>query len=83
MFSGIIGNEDFRATFGYPGEALEGIIVSIYNLGCFSGCITAFLLCERLGRRKCMWLAMCFIIVSVPRCSTGASDGAAEADESN
>jgi hypothetical protein len=29
VFSGIIGNEDFRATFGYPGDALEGIIVSI------------------------------------------------------
>jgi hypothetical protein len=29
VFSGIIGNEDFKETFGYPGEGLEGIIVSI------------------------------------------------------
>jgi hypothetical protein len=29
VFSGIIGNEDFRSTFGYPGAGLEGIIVSI------------------------------------------------------
>lgn len=73
VFSGIIGNTDFRETFGYPGEGLEGIIVSIYNLGCFTGCILAFTICERIGRRKCMWFAMCFIIVSfVGHCHAGS-----------
>lgn len=33
VFSGIIGNEDFMETFGHPNASLEGIIVSIYNLG--------------------------------------------------
>ena len=66
VFSGIVGNEDFLNTFGHPSPSLEGIIVSIYNLGCFTGCILSFLFCEKTGRRLAMWIAMVFIIVSVP-----------------
>ncbi|CAK4030376.1 Myo-inositol transporter 1 [Lecanosticta acicola] len=63
VFSGIVGNADWLDTFGHPGSALEGIIVSIYNLGAFSGCILAFIWGERFGRRLCMWVAMGWIIV--------------------
>lgn len=63
VFSGIVDNEDFLRQFGYPNAGLEGIIVSVYNLGAFSGCIIAFMVCERTGRRLAMWIAMCFIIV--------------------
>ncbi|KAF2719089.1 general substrate transporter [Polychaeton citri CBS 116435] len=63
VFSGIVGNEDWLATFGHPSSALEGIIVSIYNLGAFSGCILTFLFGEKLGRRLCMWVAMGWIII--------------------
>ncbi|EME40962.1 hypothetical protein DOTSEDRAFT_91026 [Dothistroma septosporum NZE10] len=63
VFSGIVGNTDFRQTFGEPGSSLEGIIVSIYNLGAFSGCVINFFIGERLGRRLCMWVAMGWIIV--------------------
>lgn len=64
MFSGIVGNQNFLNTVGYPGDGLLGIIVSIYNLGCFTGTILAFIFADRLGRRKSMWVAMCWIIVS-------------------
>lgn len=63
VFSGIVGNENFLDTFGHPSPSLEGIIVSIYNLGCFSGCILSFIFCEKTGRRLAMWIAMVFIIV--------------------
>ncbi|KAF2192873.1 putative Myo-inositol transporter 1 [Zopfia rhizophila CBS 207.26] len=63
VFSGIVGNEDFRSTFGHPSPGLEGIIVSIYNLGCFTGCVLSFLFCEKTGRRLAMWIAMVWIIV--------------------
>ncbi|KAF2755346.1 general substrate transporter [Pseudovirgaria hyperparasitica] len=63
VFSGIVGNESFRAQFNHPNPSLEGIIVSIYNLGCFTGCILSFIFCERTGRRLAMWIAMCWIIV--------------------
>jgi hypothetical protein len=35
VFSGIVGNQDFLDTFNHPSPGLEGIIVAIYNLGCF------------------------------------------------
>lgn len=49
VFSGIVTNQDWLNTFGNPGTALEGIIVSIYNLGAFSGCILTFIIGEKLG----------------------------------
>ncbi|KAM0715987.1 hypothetical protein Q7P37_008501 [Cladosporium fusiforme] len=71
VFSGIVGNEDWKTVFGNPGSALEGIIVSIYNLGAFSGCILTFLVGEKLGRRLCMWIAMIWIIVgAVLQCTS-------------
>ncbi|KAL9087124.1 MAG: hypothetical protein Q9159_003819 [Coniocarpon cinnabarinum] len=63
VFSGIVGNEDFLNVVKHPDSALEGIIVSIYNLGAFSGCIVNFFTAEITGRRRAMWLAMAFIIV--------------------
>ncbi|TKX21892.1 sugar transporter-like protein 24 [Elsinoe australis] len=63
VFSGIVGNADFLDTFDHPSSATEGIIVSIYNLGAFSGCILSFFVGDWLGRRKTMWFAMIWIIV--------------------
>lgn len=70
VFSGIVGNADFLNTFNHPSPALEGIIVSIYNLGCFTGCILTFLLAEKTGRKLAMWIAMVWIIVSICICAT-------------
>lgn len=62
VFGGLVNNPDWLDTFGHPGSALEGIIVSIYNLGAFSGCILTFIFGERFGRRLCMWIAMGWIV---------------------
>lgn len=51
-----VTNDNWKATFGHPNSALEGIIVSIYNLGAFSGCVLTFLFGEKCGRRLCMWI---------------------------
>ncbi|KAK5943883.1 hypothetical protein PMZ80_003164 [Knufia obscura] len=63
VFSGIIGNEHFLDVMNHPNDSLMGIIVSIYNLGCFAGCILNFFVGEWLGRRRAMWFAMGWIIV--------------------
>jgi len=63
VFSGVVTNADWLDTFGHPNSGLEGIIVSIYNLGAFTGTIVNFFLGEKLGRRKSMWFAMVWIIV--------------------
>ena len=39
--------------------------MSIYNLGCFTGCILTFIFAEKTGRKLAMWIAMVWIIVSV------------------
>jgi MFS family permease len=66
VFGGIVINENWKETFGHPGSGLEGIIVSIYNLGAFSGCVLSFFTGERLGRRVSMWFAMAWIVSSAP-----------------
>lgn len=63
VFSGIIGNEHFLRLMGEPNDTLTGLIVSVYNLGCFTGCIINFFIGDWLGRRRAMWFAMLWIIV--------------------
>lgn len=48
----------------FPGSNAPRLQLNVLsNLGCFTGCILAFLGCERTGRRWAMWIAMGFIIV--------------------
>ncbi|KZW01150.1 hexose carrier protein [Exidia glandulosa HHB12029] len=73
VFSGIVGNDSFLDVVGHPSDSLLGIIVSTYNLGCFTGCIVNFFIGEYLGRRKAMWFAMCWIIVGAALQATAFS----------
>lgn len=63
VFSGIIGNQHFLKIVDHPNDTITGLIVSIYNLGCFTGCIINFFMGDWLGRRRAMWFAMGWIIV--------------------
>ncbi|KAL4765583.1 putative MFS sugar transporter [Aspergillus foveolatus] len=63
VFSGIVENENFLDHMSHPNDSLMGIIVSIYNLGCFTGCVVNFLVADKLGRRRAMWFAMLWVIV--------------------
>jgi len=66
---GIIGNlidgEDFLQTFGHPTGSYLGIIVSIYTLGCFFGCVLNYFTGDILGRRLTIISAMILIIIGV------------------
>lgn len=64
VYSSVVSNKDFLNKVGNPSNAELGIIVSSYNLGCFAGSIFAFFFCEKLGRRRSMWVSMAWIIVS-------------------
>ncbi|KXH28937.1 hypothetical protein CSIM01_13339 [Colletotrichum simmondsii] len=63
VFGPILRNENWLHQFGHPSDSVTGIIVSCYNLGCLVGCIINFLVGEKLGRRKTIWVAMVFILV--------------------
>ncbi|KIW19135.1 hypothetical protein PV08_03427 [Exophiala spinifera] len=61
VFGGLITNPDFLDIFHHPGPGFLGIIVSIYNVGCFLGCAINFFIGARFGRRHAIWAAMFFI----------------------
>ncbi|KAF9893097.1 hypothetical protein FE257_012508 [Aspergillus nanangensis] len=63
VFSGIVGNQNFLALVHNPSSAVIGIIVGIYNLGCFAGTIVAFMTNDKLGFRRTMWFSMAWIMV--------------------
>ncbi|KAJ5390444.1 uncharacterized protein N7496_001512 [Penicillium cataractarum] len=73
VFSGIVGNDDFLEVVHHPSAGILGIIVSIYNLGCFSGTIVSFVTGDRLGPRKSMWFAMVWIIIGATLQTTAFS----------
>ena len=51
--SGIIGaNNQFGNDFGNPGANMQGIIVSIYDIGCAFGSLTAIFFAEHIGRKR-------------------------------
>lgn len=68
-----MNNDDFVKVFNHPSSALEGIIVSIYNLGGVAGCILNFIFGEKCGRRLCMWIAMAWLTVGAILQSTSWS----------
>ncbi|KAJ5861332.1 uncharacterized protein N7529_008642 [Penicillium soppii] len=73
VFSGIVGNDDFLEIVRYPSPGILGIIVSIYNLGCFTGTIVSFAFSDKMGPRKSMWFAMVWIIVGATLQTTAFS----------
>lgn len=53
VMSGFIGAQNqFAAEFHNPDAKLQGIITSIYDIGCAVGCLFTFLFGERFGRKN-------------------------------
>ncbi|KII95678.1 hypothetical protein PLICRDRAFT_170294 [Plicaturopsis crispa FD-325 SS-3] len=63
VLSGLIGLDEFLSVFGYPDANLLGLIVSLYALGCFFGCGLAFIIGDRLGRKKTIAVGCIIIII--------------------
>ncbi|KAK5118849.1 hypothetical protein LTR62_000058 [Meristemomyces frigidus] len=53
VFGGVIVTDDFLNTLNLVGKtSLQGTITAIYDIGCFFGAITAFVIGDWLGRKK-------------------------------
>ncbi|GAM35110.1 hypothetical protein TCE0_015f03161 [Talaromyces pinophilus] len=63
VMSGLVTNKNFLDVVNNPNDSTEGIMLSIYNLGCFSGCILNIFLADYFGRRRSIWFAMAWIVV--------------------
>ncbi|KAI9751631.1 MAG: Ubiquitin-conjugating enzyme E2 H [Chaenotheca gracillima] len=56
VLSGLNAADEFLSTFNRPSSALLGTINAIYEIGCFCGAVSCFIVGERLGRRKCIFV---------------------------
>ncbi|RMJ14719.1 hypothetical protein CDV36_005610 [Fusarium kuroshium] len=64
VFGPILQNQDWLELFNRPSDSQTGIIVACYNLGCMINVsIVAFVVGERTGRRRAIWIAMTFVVI--------------------
>lgn len=58
-----VNTTSFNNTFDNPDSAMTGLIVAIYEIGCFLGAIATAFVGECLGRRKSIGLGCVIMIV--------------------
>ncbi|KAL1966163.1 hypothetical protein VTN77DRAFT_4715 [Rasamsonia byssochlamydoides] len=51
FMSGVLIAEDFLATMDQPSTFIQGLMASIYDVGCFFGCAVSMVFSQKLGRR--------------------------------
>jgi len=61
--SGVLIANDFLETMEYPSAFMQGLMTSLYEIGCFIGCISSMIFSERLGRRKPIMIGTVLIII--------------------
>lgn len=52
VFGNVIIDENFLHTFGYPSANMQGVMTSIYNIGCFIGAMSTIWTGDILGRPR-------------------------------
>lgn len=52
LMGGLVDSPAFNASFGNPQPKMIGLIVAIFEIGCFLGSLAAAVVGERLGRRR-------------------------------
>jgi MFS family permease len=52
---------EINTTTGNGSDTLQGLVVAIYEIGCFAGSLFCLFSGERLGRKNCIWLG-CLIL---------------------
>ncbi|CAE6432083.1 unnamed protein product [Rhizoctonia solani] len=63
VLGGLIENESFKRSFGYPGAALLGTIVAALEVGCFLGSLLTVAFGEQVGRTTCTSLGAIMMLV--------------------
>ena len=63
VFAGLINTPAWQDQFGHPSSTLTGTIVSIYNVGCFLGCLVAAQFGRMMGRRHTIIVSQWVCIV--------------------
>ncbi|GIK06091.1 hypothetical protein Aspvir_001734 [Aspergillus viridinutans] len=63
VFGGLLDNEPFLRTFGFPGATIQGQIVATYDIGCITGTLGSMYAGDKLGRRRCILIGCAILII--------------------
>ncbi|KAF2471622.1 general substrate transporter [Lindgomyces ingoldianus] len=63
VFGNVIINENFLETFDYPSANMQGVMTSIYNIGCFIGAMSTIWTGDPLGRPRQILLGSTVIAI--------------------
>ena len=69
----MINTEAFAETFHHPSSTITGLIVAIYEIGCFLGSVATAFIGESIGRRKSIGTGVIIMIVGALLQSTAYS----------
>jgi len=75
VLGGLVGQPAFNNTFNIPDATTVGLIVSLYEVGCFLGAVLTAFIGERFGRRKMMFAGSLIMIVGALLQSTAYTLG--------
>ena len=62
FMSGVLIADNFLETMNHPSTFMQGLIASVYTLGCFFGCISSIFFVENLGRKKPILIGTSLVI---------------------
>ncbi|KIM96736.1 hypothetical protein OIDMADRAFT_32656 [Oidiodendron maius Zn] len=63
LMGGLVNGQAFNDTFGNPGATMIGVIVAIYEVGCFFGSLATAAFGEQIGRRKSIAIGCVTMII--------------------
>ncbi|PNP80640.1 hypothetical protein FNYG_06239 [Fusarium nygamai] len=63
LMGGLVNTTAFKDTFDNPNSDMIGVIVAIYEIGCFFGAVFSSIWGEKLGRRRSVFIGCVFLII--------------------
>ncbi|KAF5609540.1 sugar transporter STL1 [Fusarium subglutinans] len=63
LMGGLVNTTAFKDSFDSPDSDMIGVIVAIYEIGCFFGAVFSSIWGEKLGRRRSVFIGCVFLII--------------------
>ncbi|KAF6802603.1 hexose carrier [Colletotrichum sojae] len=63
LMGGLVNAPAFNITFDSPDPTMTGLIVAIYEIGCFLGCVATAFFGEKLGRRRTIGTGCAIMVI--------------------
>ncbi|KAH7255438.1 general substrate transporter [Fusarium redolens] len=63
LMGGLVNTSAFKDTFDSPDSDMIGVIVAIFEIGCFFGAVFSSIWGEKLGRRRSVFVGCVFLII--------------------